>query len=165
MLLCTNLSKCNSVIITILLHLSCLTVDSTAHLDSMFPTHLREERGGETDWKTPHPRPGQPREHHQRLHQQKSLTPRTRLEPRTLSGSSFCSYPLSWWSRPHLISTTPTTSRSCLRAFMLSKCSDLSSSSCCKKFHVDRVFILVYNAFIHDDGMFLQLCCSCLLFV
>ena len=36
----------------------------------MFPTRLREERGGETDWRTPHPRPGQPREHHQRLHHQ-----------------------------------------------------------------------------------------------
>ena len=36
----------------------------------MFPTRLREERVGETDWRTPHPRPGQPLEHHQRLHHQ-----------------------------------------------------------------------------------------------
>ena len=67
---CTNLSKCNSVTITILLYLSCLTVNSTAHLDSMFPTRFREERGGETDKRTPHPRPGQPREHHHCLHHQ-----------------------------------------------------------------------------------------------
>ena len=36
----------------------------------MFPTRLRERRGEETDWRTPHPGPEQPREHHQRLHHQ-----------------------------------------------------------------------------------------------
>ena len=59
----------------------------------------------------------------------KSSSLRTRLGPRTLSGSSCCSYPLSWWSRPRLISTTPTTSRLWQRVFMLSSC------WCCQKVH------------------------------
>ena len=95
---CTNLSKCNSVIITILLHLSCLTVDSTAHLDSMFPTRFREERGGETDWRTPPPQTRTTPRTSSAPSSPKSSTPRTRLGPRTLSGSSCYSYPLSWWA-------------------------------------------------------------------
>ena len=50
-------------VITVLLHLSCLFVDSTAHLASLFPTCFREERGGarETDWRTPTPDQDNPR--------------------------------------------------------------------------------------------------------
>lgn len=45
-------------------------IDSSARLDPLFPTCLREERGREADWWTSHSRPGQPRKHHQRLHHQ-----------------------------------------------------------------------------------------------
>ena len=122
-------------VFTIILHSSCLTVDSTAYLDSMFPTRLREERGGETDWRTPHPRPAS-----SVPSSPKSSTPRTSMGHRTLSGSFFYSYSLSWWSRPHLISTMPTTSRSIQQVFS------------CQVVHVVRKFIVTwcsyYNAFI-----------------
>ena len=121
----------------------------------MFPTRLREERGGETDWRTPHPRPGQPREHHQRLHHQ-DHRPREPVwdlglcpDPPSAvilspGGAGLVSYPRRQQQVGHV------------KGYLVVKLFRLSSSSCCKKFHVDRVFILVYNAF-----MMMECSCSC----
>lgn len=46
------------------------TIDSSARLDPLFPTCLREERGREADWGTSYSWPGQSRKHHQCLHHQ-----------------------------------------------------------------------------------------------
>ena len=107
-------------------------------------SNVREE----TIWRT-YPRPGQPRGHHQRLHHQ-NHRPREpvwdlRLCPDPPSavilspcGAGLVSYPRRQQQVPVYV----------VKLFRL------SSSSWCKKFHVDRVFILVYNAFM-------MMKCSC----
>ena len=113
----------------------------------MFLTCLREERGGETDWRTPTQDQDNP-ENIISAFITKIIDPENPFGTRTLSSSSCFSYPLSWWSKPLLISMSPTTSRSCQLVLLLLSCSDF------EVVHVDRVFILIYNAFMIME-------CSC----
>ena len=114
----------------------------------------------------PHSRPGQPREHHQRLHHQ-DHRPREPVwdlglcpDPPSAvilspGGAGLISYPRRQQQVGHVY------------GFLVVKLFRLSSSSCCKKLYVDRVFMIAflmmecpYSHTVHVHKAFILSGCS-----